>query len=105
MRRSCSRGYLNNNVKGAKIGVVYQNDAYGIPYLAALKRYLGKNNKIVDAEPYDAHSRRLDRRDAAGREAASQGAQTALYIMALPLQSVSALVTANKIGWKPKATS
>ncbi len=94
--------YLNNNVKGAKIGVVYQNDAYGIPYLAALKRYLGKNNKIVDAEPYDATPGASTDTTQQVVKLHAKGA-TALYIMALPLQSVSALVAANKIGWKPKA--
>jgi branched-chain amino acid transport system substrate-binding protein len=94
-------GWLNQNVKGGKIGVLYQNDAYGVPYLAALKRYLGKNNKIVSAQPYSATPGATTDTTQQVIALHRAGADV-LYNMALPLQSISALVAAGKIGWKPR---
>jgi branched-chain amino acid transport system substrate-binding protein len=94
-------GWLNQNVKGAKIGVVYQNDPYGVPYLAALKRYLGKNNKIVATQGYSGApgaSTDITQQIVALHRA---GADT-LYLMALPSQAISGLVATTKTGWKPR---
>jgi branched-chain amino acid transport system substrate-binding protein len=92
-------GYIAQKAKGAKVGVVYQNDAYGTPYLAALRKYLGKNGTVI-AQPYDATKTDVSQQVVALHRAGAD----ILYNMALPLQSVSALVTAAKIGWKPKIT-
>src|ERR1700741_2846971 len=45
--------YILKHKPGAKIGVLYQNDAYGKNYLAGLKTGLGgKASEIVDAQSY-----------------------------------------------------
>ena len=50
--------YIAANMKNAKIGVLYQNDAYGKNYYAGLRVGLGEAKvKIVDAESYDATKR------------------------------------------------
>ncbi len=93
-------GYLSKNVPGAKIGVLYQNDAYGKPYLAALRKYLAKNTKIVAAQAYDASAPPAGVAQQVA-QLKSSGADV-LYNMALPLQSINALIAANKLGWKPR---
>src|SRR5581483_8756976 len=46
--------YIAANMPNAKIGVLYQNDAYGKNYYAGLRVGLGaKKENIVDAESYD----------------------------------------------------
>jgi len=46
--------YILQQKPNAKIGVLYQNDAYGKNYLTGLKTGLGSHaNQIVDAEPYN----------------------------------------------------
>ena len=46
--------YILKHKPNAKIGVLYQNDAYGKNYLAGLKTGLGSHaNEIVDAQPYN----------------------------------------------------
>jgi len=94
-------GWLNQNVKGGKIGVVYQNDAYGTPYLAALRKYLGKNNKIVSAQPYNATPGASTDVTQQIIQLKNKGADV-LYLMALPLQTISGLAATHKIGWKPR---
>jgi branched-chain amino acid transport system substrate-binding protein len=90
--------WLNRNVKGGKIGVLYQNDAYGKPYLAALRQHLGHNNKIVATAPYDPNAVSVSQQIVALHRAGAD----VLYDAALPLQSMSALTTMTNIGWKPR---
>src|SRR5213082_2586949 len=47
--------YIKANMPNAKIGVLYQSDAFGKDYLSGLRVGLGnKKGNIVDAESYDA---------------------------------------------------
>jgi branched-chain amino acid transport system substrate-binding protein len=92
--------YILAHNKGAKIGVIYQNDAYGKNYLAGLKTGLGSNaNDIVDAESYNlgdsaqviaAHVVRLR----------AAGANT-FVIFATPTATIQSLVARTLIGWSP----
>ena len=64
--------FIHNKVPQAKIGVLMQDDAYGQNYYNGLVSGLGADkSKIVDVEKYDA------------------------------TQTITALVVATKIGWKP----
>jgi branched-chain amino acid transport system substrate-binding protein len=94
--------FINAKVPQAKIGVLYQNDAYGTVYLASLKKYLGAKgaSKIVDAEPFDVTAPDVVQQML---KLKASGANL-FYDIATPSPSIKALVTATKIGWHPSAT-
>jgi branched-chain amino acid transport system substrate-binding protein len=93
--------YLNANMPAAKIGVLFQNDAYGKNYYAGLRVGLGaKKSNIVSAQPYDATAPNVTQQMLALK---ASGANV-LVVFALPTQTIQALVTATKIGWKPDVT-
>jgi branched-chain amino acid transport system substrate-binding protein len=92
--------YILNNKPGAKIGVLYQNDAYGKNYLNGLKNGLGSHaNQIVDAESYNVS----DSAQVIGTHVAvlkAHGADT-FVIFATPAPTIQALVARTLIGWSP----
>jgi len=93
--------YIAANMKNAKIGVLYQNDAYGKNYYAGLRVGLGEAKvKIVDAESYDATNPSVTQQILALK---SKGADT-FVVFATPTPTITALVTATKVGWTPAAT-
>jgi branched-chain amino acid transport system substrate-binding protein len=93
--------YLVANAPNAKIGVLYQNDAYGKNYYAGLRVGLGaKKSNIVDAESYDVTNPSLTQQVLALK---SKGADT-FVIFATPTPTITALVTATKVGWTPTTT-
>jgi branched-chain amino acid transport system substrate-binding protein len=93
--------YIAQNMPGAKIGVLYQNDAFGKNYYAGLRVGLGaKSSEVVDAEPYDATNPSVTQQVLALK---GKGADV-FVIFALPGQAIAGLVTATKVGWTPKAT-
>jgi branched-chain amino acid transport system substrate-binding protein len=90
--------YIAANMPNAKVGVLYQNDAYGKNYYAGLRVGLAaKKAQIVDAESYDVTQTSLTQQILALK---SKGADT-LVIFATPTPTITALVTATKVGWKP----
>jgi branched-chain amino acid transport system substrate-binding protein len=93
--------YLVANAPNAKIGVLYQNDAFGKNYYAGLRVGLGaKKSNIVDAESYDVTNPSLTQQILALK---SKGADT-LVVFATPTPTITALVTAAKVGWTPSMT-
>jgi branched-chain amino acid transport system substrate-binding protein len=92
--------YILNNKPGAKIGVLYQNDAYGKNYLNGLKNGLGSHkSQIVDAESYNV----TDSAQVIGTHVAvlkAHGADT-FVIFATPAPTIQALVARTLIGWSP----
>jgi ABC-type branched-subunit amino acid transport system substrate-binding protein len=93
--------YIVANMPNAKIGVLYQNDAYGKNYYAGLRVGLGaKKGNIVDAESYDVTNPSLTQQILALK---SKGADT-FVVFATPTPTITALVTAAKVGWTPTAT-
>jgi branched-chain amino acid transport system substrate-binding protein len=93
--------YILKNKPKAKIGVLYQNDAYGKNYLGGLKSGLGSHvSQIVDTESYNV----TDPATVVGAHVgaiAAHGADT-FVIFATPAASIAALVTEAKIpGWNP----
>jgi branched-chain amino acid transport system substrate-binding protein len=90
--------YIAANMPNAKVGVLYQNDAYGKNYYAGLRVGLGaKKSNIVDAESYDVTQTTLTQQIVALK---SKGADT-LVVFATPTPTITALVTAAKVGWSP----
>jgi len=90
--------YIVANSPSAKVGVIFQNDAFGKNYYAGLRVGMGaKKSQIVSAQSYDAGQTTLTQQILALKAA---GADT-LVIFALPTQTIVSLATAAKIGWTP----
>jgi branched-chain amino acid transport system substrate-binding protein len=94
--------YINKNLAGAKVGVLYQNDAFGKNYLAGLRVGLGVEGKgkIVSAQPFDLSAGNVTQQMLALK---ASGADT-LVIFATPTPTIQAFATAPKIGWTPANT-
>jgi branched-chain amino acid transport system substrate-binding protein len=91
--------YIAAKTPNAKVGVLYQNDAFGKNYFAGLRVGLGaKKGQIVASQSYDPTQTSLVQQILALKSA---GADT-LAIFALPSQAITALVTATKVGWNPQ---
>jgi len=92
--------YILKNKPGAKIGVLYQSDAYGTNYLNGLKTGLGSHkNQIVDAESYNL----TDSAQVIATHLVkmrTKGADT-LVIFATPQPTIYALIDRTEIGWSP----
>src|SRR5581483_11806422 len=89
--------FINTKVKQAKIGVLYQNDAYGQQYLAAFKAGLSDQSKIVSAQSYDVTGGPPQQQVIALKAA---GANT-FVLFSTPTATIQATVIATKIGWHP----
>jgi len=90
--------YIAAKMPSAKVGVLYQNDAFGKNYYAGLRVGLGaKKGQIVDAESYDVTATSLTQQILALK---AKGADT-LVIFATPSAAITALVTTTKVGWTP----
>jgi branched-chain amino acid transport system substrate-binding protein len=90
--------YIAQNMPNAKIGIIFQNDAFGKNYIAGLKQGLGaKKSLIVDQEGFNATDTTVTQQILALK---AKGADT-LFIVATPGQAIASLVTATKIGWSP----
>jgi branched-chain amino acid transport system substrate-binding protein len=93
--------YIAKNFPGAKIGVLYQNDSYGKNYYAGLRIGLAeKKSEIVSAQTYDPTQTNVSQQIIALKAAGAN----VVVVFALPTQTIGALVTITKIGWKPDAT-
>jgi branched-chain amino acid transport system substrate-binding protein len=91
--------YIAQNMPNAKIGVLYQDDAFGKNYYSGLRIGLGSHkSQIVDAESYDQTNPSVTQQILALK---AKGADT-LVIFAIPTQAIGALVTATKVGWSPQ---
>ena len=89
--------FINDHVKQAKIGILYQNDAYGTDYLNAFKGALSDQSEIVSAQSYDVTATSFTQQVIALKAA---GANT-FVVFATPGATITSLVTATKIGWHP----
>lgn len=90
--------YIASNMPNAKIGILYQNDAFGLNYIAGLVQGLGaKKSLIVDKEGFNATDTTVTQQVLALK---AKGADT-FFIVATPGQAIAGLVTATKIGWSP----
>jgi branched-chain amino acid transport system substrate-binding protein len=90
--------YIAQNMPNAKIGIIFQNDAFGKNYIAGLKQGLGsKKGNIVDQEGFNATDTTVKQQVLALKD---KGADT-LFIVATPSQAIASLVTATQLGWSP----
>jgi branched-chain amino acid transport system substrate-binding protein len=90
--------YIAANMPDAKIGILFQNDAFGKNYITGLKQGLGsKASDIVDEEGFNATDTTVTQQVLALK---AKGANV-YFIAATPAQAIAGLVTATKIGWNP----
>lgn len=90
--------YIAANMPNAKIGILFQNDAFGKNYITGLKQGLGsKASEIVDQEGFNATDTVVTQQVLALK---AKGANV-FFIAATPGQAIAGLVTATKIGWSP----
>ena len=95
--------YILAHKPNARIGVLYQNDAYGKNYLTGLKTGLGSHaNQIIDAESYNFG----DSAQVIGAHVVAlraHGADT-FVIFATPTATIQALVARTLTGWTSALT-
>lgn len=87
--------YVRGSLANAKVAVLYQDDQYGKDLLAGFRKTA--NRTIVATESYPVGSSAVSSQVARLR---ASGADTFL-IIAIPGPTITALVTAYRIGWKP----
>jgi branched-chain amino acid transport system substrate-binding protein len=90
--------FIVDKVPQAKIGILFQNDAYGHDYIDGLKSGLGaQQRKIVAQEGYEVTAS-----DVASQVAKlkASGANT-FFVAATPTFAVQAVALAYKLGWHP----
>lgn len=93
--------YLARTQPGARIAVLFQNDAYGKDLLAGLKRGLARSKaKVIAAQPYEVTA--SDVGSQVAKLKASGGNTYAIF--ATPKFAIQAYVYANKLAWRPKTT-
>jgi branched-chain amino acid transport system substrate-binding protein len=90
--------YILATKPDAKIGILYQNDAFGLNYIAGLRQGLGaKASEIVDQQGFNATDTVVTQQVLALK---AKGANV-FFVVATPGQAIAGLVTATKIGWSP----
>jgi branched-chain amino acid transport system substrate-binding protein len=91
--------YLARTQGAAKVGVLFQNDDYGMDLLNGLKKGIERSRvRIAAAQPYEATATDVQAQVAKLR---ASGA-TVFAVFATPKFAVQAYDNANKLGWKPK---
>jgi branched-chain amino acid transport system substrate-binding protein len=90
--------FIQAKVPQAKIGVLYQNDAYGQNYLNAFKAGLGSGtSKIVSTQSYDVTGGPPQQQVIALKSAGAN----VFVLFSTPTATIQSLVIATKIGWHP----
>jgi len=87
--------YVRGSLANAKVAILYQDDQYGKDLLGGYKKTA--NRTIVATESYPVGSSAVSSQVARLR---ASGADT-LLLIAIPGPTITALVTAYRIGWKP----
>lgn len=90
--------YISQNLPGARIGILYQNDDMGKDLVGAFRSYLKDDfDKLVTAKTYETTDPTVDSQIVSLK---SSGAQ-ALFIGGTPKFTAQALRKVGEIGWKP----
>lgn len=92
--------YVRANLPNSRVAVLMQNDDYGNDYLRGFQRGLGDTaqQRIVARETYEPGAPTVTSQVARLR---ASGADTFL-ILAIPTPTIQALVTAYRLGWRPR---
>ena len=90
--------YASRSRPGAKVAVLYQDDAFGTGLLAGLKEGVARSKaRVVAAEPVDAAGSDLETQIA---NLESSGANV-LALFTAPTIASQAYAIANRLGWRP----
>ena len=90
--------YLARTKPGAKIAILFQNDAYGKDLLGGLKQGIARSKvTIVAAEPYEVTATDVQSQIA---NLKASGANV-LALFATPRFAIQGYVFANRLGWRP----
>ncbi len=90
--------YIAKTRPGARIGILYQNDAYGKELIAGLQRGLGKKDKlIVSKQGYDVTDTDVKSQIARLK---SKKVNT-LMVFATPKFAIQSYSSARLLGWRP----
>lgn len=90
--------YLSSTKPGARIAVLYQDDADGYDLLQGLKRGLGNSRAVVEATGFDPRERRVDAHVAELRQT-----NATVFMLFCSGKFVSqAFNSASSLGWRPQ---
>jgi branched-chain amino acid transport system substrate-binding protein len=89
--------YVRQNLPNARVAVLRQNDDYGAEFLAGFRTAANRNVGAVETYPRAGGASVIPGPVARLR---ASGADT-LLIIATPTESITALVTAYRLGWRP----
>ncbi|MEO3413137.1 ABC transporter substrate-binding protein [Roseovarius sp. CAU 1744] len=89
--------YIKENMPGAKIGILYQNDDFGRDYMEPFIEQLGDDSMVVSAVSYDTTAATVDSQMSTLKES---GADVFLNV-ASPKFAAQAVRRAGEIGWNP----
>jgi ABC-type branched-subunit amino acid transport system substrate-binding protein len=90
--------YIRDNLKDAKIAILYQNDDYGKDYLKGFKDGLGDMTSQIVAElPYEVTDPTVDSQIISAK---ASGADV-FFNITTPKFAAQAIKKAHEIGWKP----
>jgi branched-chain amino acid transport system substrate-binding protein len=91
--------YLARSAPGAKVAVLFQDDAYGKDLFNGLRKGLERSKtRVIAAQPSEATPADLGAQIARLK---ASGADT-LAIFATPKLTIQAFLLADKLGWKPR---
>jgi ABC-type branched-subunit amino acid transport system substrate-binding protein len=89
--------YIGANLRGARVGALYEDDDYGRDLLAGIKAGLDGKGRVVSAQSYS-----LTDADVSSQVAKLKSAHANVFaIFALPKQAIQAFLGAHKLGWQP----
>jgi branched-chain amino acid transport system substrate-binding protein len=88
--------YINDNLAGMKVGILYQNDPFGEDYLNSIKDNLADASLLVSQQPYEPGAP-----DVSGQVLNIQNDGAEVVVLAsVPNQTANARISANTQGFK-----
>lgn len=90
--------YINDNFPGKKVGILYQNDAFGKDHLNGLKAALADPNLLVSEQSYEASATDISAQVLNIKESGAE----IMYLGATPGFSAKAIVGAHTQGYNPQ---
>ncbi len=90
--------YINDNLPGKKVGVLYQNDAFGEDYLNSVKDNLADPSLLVSEQSYEPGAP-----DVSAQVINLEGDGAEVVVLgAIPNNTAAAIVSANTQGFSPQ---